>query len=165
MAGRSLLIVDACVLIDFWNADPTAISEVVRHVGDVHIAANVLAEVRQVDHSAAVSAGLIVVEPSLEVMTAAANRRRGLSFQDKVCLVLAKERGWACVSNDGRLRAACGEDGVAVVWGLELLAQVVEAGALPVAAGVELAERMAAANRFLTQAVVAGFVARVSEAE
>lgn len=51
------------------------------------------------------------------------------------------------VTNDGRLRKACDEDEVPVLWGLEVLAQVVEAGGLPVKAAIELAKRMAACNR------------------
>jgi hypothetical protein len=128
---------DACVLIDFWDADPSTITLVARHLGDVHIAENVLTEVEQVDRSVAVAAGITIIEPTFEMMTAAAQRRRGLSFQHHLCLLLAKERGWTCVSNDGRLRAACGEDGVAVLWGLEMLAQVVEAGGLPVKATID----------------------------
>lgn len=161
MPARALLILDACVLIDFWDADPSAISLVVRHVGEVNIAENVLSEVKQVDRSEATMAGLTIVEPTLEMMTAAAGRRRGLSFQDHLCLLLARERGWTCISNDGRLRAACTEDGVPVLWGLETLAQVVEAGGLPAKAAVELAERMATTNPYLTNAVVTRFVARV----
>ncbi len=165
MAARALLILDACVLIDFWDADPSAISLVVRHLGEVRIAENVLTEAKRVDRSAAVAAGLTIIEPTLGMMTAAAQGRRGLSFQDHLCLLLAKEGAWTCVSNDGRLRAACAEDGVGVLWGLELLAQVVEAGGLPVEAGIELAERMASANAYLTETVVARFVRRVKKAK
>ncbi len=161
MPARALLILDACVLIDFWDADPSAISLVIRHLGQVHIAENVLSEVKQVDRSAAISAGLTIVEPTLEMMTEAAGRRRGLSFQDHLCLLLARERGWTCISNDGRLRTACAEDGVPVLWGLETLARVVEASGLPVEAGIELAERMVSGNAYLTDDLLGRFVARV----
>ena len=90
MAGRALLILDACVLIDFWDADPSVLSLVARHLGEIHIAENVLSEARQVDRSDALAAGLTIVEPSFEMMTAAAKRRRGLSFQDHLCLLLAR---------------------------------------------------------------------------
>jgi hypothetical protein len=159
---RALLILDACVLIDFWDADPSALRLVVRHVGEVHVAENVLAEVRQMDRSAAISAGLTIVEPTFEMMLSAAQRRRGLSFQDHLCLLLAKQRAWTCVSNDGRLRRACAEEGVSVLWGLEVLAQLVETGGLPVDSGVELAERMASSNPYLTQAVIKRFVQRIT---
>lgn len=162
VSGQTLLILDACVLIDFWDADPSVITLVVREIGPIHIAENVLSEVSQVDRSAAITAGLTIIEPTFEMMTAAARRRRGLSFQDHLCLLMAREHGWTCVSNDGRLRKACDEDEVPVLWGLEVLAQVVEAGGLPVEAAIELAERMAACNRYLTQAVIDRFVARIS---
>jgi len=158
---RALLILDACVLIDFWDADPSLITLVTRHIGEAHIAENVLSEVRQVDRSAAVNAGLTIVEPTMGMMLSAARRRRGISFQDHLCLLLAKERAWTCVSNDGRLRRACKEDGVAVLWGLELLAQLVEADGIPAAAGVELAQLMAESNPFLTAPVVDRSIRRV----
>jgi hypothetical protein len=161
LATPALLILDACVLIDFWDADPSAITLVTRHVGAVHIAENVLSEVKQVDRSEAAAAGLIIVEPSLEMMTAAASRRKSLSFQDHLCLLLAKERTWTCISNDGRLRAACSEEGVSVLWGLQVLAEVVAAGGLPVHAAIELAERMAAGNPYLTPKVIERFVALI----
>lgn len=164
MAQRTLLILDACVLIDYWDADPSLISLVVGQIGSVHIAENVLAEATSVDRSAAISLGLTVIEPTLEMMTAAARGRQGLSFQDHLCLLLAKQRGWTCVSNDGRLRRACADEDVSVLWGLELLAHVVEAGALPVAAGIELAEAMASCNPYLTKTVVNRFVARIKKA-
>jgi hypothetical protein len=163
VADRTLLILDACVLIDFWDADPSLISLVARQVGPVHIAENVLSEATSVDRSAVISLGLTVIEPSLAMMTTAAQRRQGLSFQDHLCLLLAKDRGWTCVSNDGRLRRACADEDVAVLWGLELLAQVVEAGGLPVDAGVELAQAMASCNPYLTSAVVSRFVARIKK--
>ena len=162
MSDPAFLILDACVLIDFWDTDPSVITLVVRQIGPTHIAENLLAEVRQVDRSAAVEAGLTIIEPSLEMMTAAARRRTGLSFQDHLCLLLAREHGWTCVSNDGRLRRACAEDGVPALWGLELLAQVVEAGGIPAEAAIEVAKGMATLNPYLTEAVVARFVARVS---
>jgi hypothetical protein len=43
VAQRALLIVDACVLIDFWDADPSILTLVVRHIGELHIAENVSA--------------------------------------------------------------------------------------------------------------------------
>ncbi len=161
--ARASLILDACVLIDFWDADPSVLALVVHHVGDVYIAENVLSEVDQVDPSAAVGVGLTIVEPTLEIMTAAATRRLGLSFQDHICLILARERAWTCVSNDGRLRRACAEEGIAVVWGLELLAQLVEAGGLPPATAIEIAKQMAAANAYLTDAVLERFAKRVGK--
>lgn len=64
MAKRALLILDACVLIDFWDADPSVLGLVARHVGKVHVAENVLSEAKRIARAEAMDAGLIVVEPS-----------------------------------------------------------------------------------------------------
>ena len=156
-----LLIVDACVLIDFWQTDPGVVSLLARYVGTLHVAASVLAEVDGLDHAAALEAGLHVVEPELDVLAEAAASRRGLSFQDHQCLILTRTHGWVCVTNDGRLRKVCGEDGVDVLWGLEVLALLVEAGGLPGDDAVEFAHQMARFNHFLTSDILARFEARV----
>jgi predicted nucleic acid-binding protein len=161
VAARAVLILDACVLIDFWDADPSVLTLVARHIGPVHVAEDVLTEAVQVDRAAANEVGLAIVEPTLEIMTIAARRRRGLSFQDHLCLLLAKKHEWTCVSNDARLRRACTEDGVGVLWGLELVARVVEARGLSPKAAIELANQMAAVNRYLTRSVIQRFVERV----
>lgn len=156
-----LLIVDACVLIDFLGADETVLSSIARGVGPIHVAQAVLDEVDGLDAARAAELGLTVVEPSFELASEAAAQRRGLSFADRVCLLLARERGWVCVSNDRALRAACGEDGVRTFWGLEVLALAVEVGEVPVPAALELAEAIARENPFITSAILERFRARV----
>ncbi len=158
---RALLIVDACVLIDFWHADPSVVALICRHVGQLNVAQGVLAEVRGLDASTAQDAGLRVVQPDFEVLSEAATAGRGLSYQDQQCLILARMHGWTCVTNDGRLRRVCAEDGVDVLWGLELLAQLVEAAGIPAAQAVALAHEMARANRYLTTAILTRFQDRV----
>lgn len=157
--AKALLIVDACVLIDFWQTDPSVVTLLARHVGELHVAASVLDEVDDLDHAAALEAGLKIVQPELDVLTGAAQSRRGLSFQDHQCLILARTRGWICVTNDGRLRKVCAEDGVDVLWGLQLLARLVEAGGLPVDDAMELANDMARLNPFLTANILKRFKA------
>ena len=65
------------------------------------------------------------------MLAEAAQSRRGLSYQDHQCLILAPTHGWLCVTNDRRLRKVGAEDGVDVLWGLETLAMLVECGGLP----------------------------------
>jgi hypothetical protein len=43
----------------------------------------------------------------LAQLTEAAQRGGPLSFEDKLCLVLARDNGWICLFNDGPLREAC----------------------------------------------------------
>jgi predicted nucleic acid-binding protein len=157
-----LLIMDANVLIDFLDTDASVLALISQHVGSLHVARPVVEEVAQFDESTAESLGITVVDASTEVLLAAASGRGRLSFPDRLCLVLAREKGWSCVSNDGRLRRACTDDGVEVLWGLEVIAMLVEAGALPVQAARDLALDIQRNNpRFITDEIVDRFLARL----
>jgi hypothetical protein len=73
-----LLVLDACVLIDLFDSDPSIIRTISEHVGPVHVASPVFDEVEQIDAVTAESLGLKVVDPSVELaMTAAAQRGGG----------------------------------------------------------------------------------------
>lgn len=156
-----LLIVDACVLIDLCKADRSVIALISRDLGSVHVATPVLAEVDQLDQSQALSLGIKLVEPTLDQAAEAAAHRGGLSFSDRLCLLLAKANDWTCVSNDRRLRRACADEGVAVMWGLELIAVLVEVGALPPESAREIGVAIADTNTFIGPAVLSGFLVRI----
>lgn len=95
----------------------------------------------------------------------AARRRARLSFQDQLCLVLARDGGWTCVSNDKQLRAECGRQQVPVRWGLELLVELVERQVLAPERALELAHRIQRINHFITPRVVADFGRRLRVAQ
>ncbi len=76
--------------------------------------------------------GIKLVEPELEQAMLAAERRGALSFQDNMCLILAKENGWTCVTNDKPLRRECKLEGIPLIWGIQLICILVESGGLPV---------------------------------
>lgn len=158
---RRLLIVDACVLIDFCNADPSLLALVAKHVGEVHVATPVFQEVEQLDESTALSLGLKLAEPSLEMMFEAASKRGPLSTQDWLSLLLARENGWTCVSNDGRLRRACSDHKVETLWGLELVVLLVERGGLPRERAKEVGLSIREHNRFITRDVLQRFLERL----
>jgi hypothetical protein len=158
-----LFILDACVLIDFVTTDSSILRLACLHVGEVHIAAPVLDEVDQLDESGAVSLGIRVVQPSLPTAMAAASRRGALSFQDWLCVLMAKEHGWTCISNDGRLRRECAAENVPVMWGLELLERIMTAGALDAEGAIAAAWAIHASNpRYVTKAIVQAFERKIS---
>ena len=156
-----LLVFDACVLIDFAKADTTILTLVSRHVGEVHVATPVFEEVEDIDPSMAASFGIKLYEPSLEIAAAAAATRGRLSFPDRLCLAIAKEEGWTCVSNDKQLRSHCAAEKVPVLWGFEVLALVVEARALTPAAARDLALQIAANNTRIGRQVLLRFFSRI----
>jgi hypothetical protein len=165
MSKLRLLLVDACVLIDFAKTDASLITLLTRYVGEVHVATPVFEEVHHIDSSMAASLGIRLFEPSLETVFAAAKQRGRLSFQDRLSLLVAKANGWTCVSNDRRLRAACEAESVSVMWGLEVLALLVEKNALSGTSARNLANKIAASNKRIGRAVLQRFVARIRAKE
>lgn len=161
---RTRLILDANVLIDFCRTDATLLTSFNRHVGRVHVASPVLAKVDQLDADGADRLGLVVVEPPLELAMEAASRaqRSPLAFDDWICLLMGKAQGWTCVTNDKRLRRECAAAKVDVLWGLELVLELVRAYALTPDAAEEVVwaiHRMT--PRFVPEKIVREFVARM----
>lgn len=125
------LILDANILIDFFKCDRTIIKLICSYVGQIYIATPVLNEVTEISESDCIELGIVLVEPDLEQVFIAAEKRGPLSFQGHLCLILAKENGWTCVTNDKPLRKECEWENVPLIWGIELICILVESGGLP----------------------------------
>ncbi len=124
------LISDANVLIDFAAADMEVLGILARSLGRIHVARDVLREVKAITEAEARRLGLLICEPSLEEIMEASIRGGALSTRDKLCLAMARTRGWACLTNDHSLRKKCTEAGVRPLWGLEALLLLVRKGHL-----------------------------------
>jgi len=103
---RVSLIADACVLIDLLEARVGVIEAIAAAIGPMHVVVEVLEEVEVLTRERAGELGLVVVEATTEVRLAAAAERGRLSLPDRVCLLVAAQEQWTCVSNDGPLRRA-----------------------------------------------------------
>ncbi|MGI6746273.1 MAG: type II toxin-antitoxin system VapC family toxin [Acutalibacteraceae bacterium] len=100
-----LMIMDACVLIDFLNADRTVLHLISRYVGPVYVVSPVVEELRDInDPGELIELGLSVIEPEIEDAYIAAGNITSISFQDRLCLLTAKRHGLTCVTNDTSLR-------------------------------------------------------------
>jgi hypothetical protein len=154
---------DANVLIDLCEADRTVIRLISDHVGTVHVPLPVLREeVDQIDAAEYADLGIVPVDPPLQTATDAAARRAGLSFHDHLCLLLARDNGWTCVTNDGRLRRECAAEKVPVLWGLETVALLVDDGVLTAKAAEEIGSAIQRANpRFITDEIIRSFRERI----
>jgi hypothetical protein len=85
---------------------------------------------------------------------------------DRFCFVICRDNDWTCVSNDKALRRACDSAGVAVLWSLELLLELVKLGHLPADDAWQTAERMHRANPFfLGQSNLAAFREKLDKLE
>src|SRR6266702_2300108 len=98
---QAFLIMDASVLIDFCEVDRTVLKLVSEHIGQIHVPLPILHdEVDELEMEDCAELGIVLVEPELAMAASAAQRRAGLSFHDHLCLLLARENGWTCVTND-----------------------------------------------------------------
>jgi hypothetical protein len=115
------LISDADVLIDFVEADIEVIELLATDLWDLYVAPPTLSEVKGLSVSAAEDIGLMLCDACLPELQAAAVRGGPLSQRDKLCLAIAKNRGWGCWTNDTTLRRECKKHNVKRTWGLEAL--------------------------------------------
>ena len=90
--------------------------------------------------------GIEIVEVETEQMLLAADVESTVSFNDRLCLVVCREEGWTCLTNDGALRRLCKRHGVETRFGLGLMVDLVEAGALTRRRAVAVARRIRASN-------------------
>jgi predicted nucleic acid-binding protein len=159
------LILDANVLIDYCATDRSILTLISRHVGQIHVPVELLGEVKALDESECDRLGLHVFEPEFEQLAAAGRRRPGLSYCDHLCLLVAKEGGWTCVTNDGKLRRECAVEKVPVLWGLEPMIDLVGAGFITVAEARKVALAIQKENPlYITAAVIKKFVQRIEMA-
>jgi hypothetical protein len=74
--------------------------------------------------------GIRVVDPDLALLRDAVTKIAGLSFHDRVCLLLAERNAWTCLTNDAKLRRECKKRSIVHQWGLEPVVALVAGGNL-----------------------------------
>ena len=126
-----LMIMDACVLIDFIKAERVVLELVVKHIGSLYVTSSVVDEVNEIDdENELIALGLTVIEPEIEDAYAAGVQSGRLSFEDWLCMLTARRGGFTCVTNDRNLRKLCRREGVPLLWGLELVAELHKLGGI-----------------------------------
>jgi hypothetical protein len=134
------------VLIDYQKSDFSVLGLVNKHVGEVHVLTTILHEVDGLDVDDCERLGLKVTEPELAQVVQASTRKGQLSFRDHLCLIVAAEEGFVCVTNDKALRRACDQKGVATLWGLEIMTALVRSRAMQATDAIDTAEKIRASN-------------------
>lgn len=130
MNRKPFLVLGANVLIDLYTSDSTIIRLINSFIGQLILPEPVLSEVRSINKVDCSELGIVLVEPKLEQVMQAASGKGALSFQDNLCLILAKDNGWTCVTNDKLLRQRCEIENIPIFWGVELICVLVERGGL-----------------------------------
>ena len=145
-ATPPVLLADADVLIDYRESELAILNLVVQHVGRVAVVPSVLAEVRGITAAQCARLGIEVIEVTTGRLLQAAEVESSVSFNDRLCLVVCREEGWTCVTNDGALRQLCKRHGVETRFGLGLMVDLVAASVLTRRRAVTVARRMQASN-------------------
>ncbi len=160
---RNPLLADANVIIDFCKAERSMLTLISTHIGRIHVLTPVAADevVHLVEHEYA-ELGMVLVEPELGHLLAAGQKQGRLSFNDRLCLIVARERGWTCLTNDVPLRRECEAQGVLVMWGLESLALLVENNKLAPGDAKAVATQIHFVNPLhINEAVIDRFLRRI----
>jgi len=162
-----LMIMDACVLIDFVKTERSVLKLITEHIGPAYVVNTVLEEVKDIDDQGdLVDLGLIVLEPELEDLFAAANSIGPTSFQDQLCLFSAKRHDLACVTNDKNLRKLCEREGVETYWGLQLLAELHKANRITYKDAKEIALAIHETNsKHITAKIIDKFIVIITRQE
>jgi predicted nucleic acid-binding protein len=155
------LIADANVLIDYAGSDRSVLSLISQHVGKISVPSPVFDEARAISEGDAASLGIEIVEPTLDQAVEATAGDGPTSFEDRLCLVVARDKECRVLTNDTALRKACGDAGVACVWGLEAMALLADGGHLTAKRAMTVAEGMAKSNRFITTRLLQQFRKRI----
>ena len=158
------LVADANVLIDYAKTDPTILALYTTHLGPIYIPSVILDEVDQLDISDCESLGLTIVEEPLQILLAASEKRGPLSFEDRVCLLLAQANQWVCVTNEKPLHRACKQEKIASIWGLRLMIELARAEQLNSDSAIEVAQAIHRINpRYITLVILERFKAELTE--
>lgn len=157
------LVADANILIDYYKSDKGILPILSRQVATLYIPSPVLDEVQQLSEKEAFDLGIVVVEPDLDLLFKAQMGDGPTSFQDRLCLVLARQEGWGILTNDKALRKACEDQGISCVWGLEAMAILVEEKYITSGRAMATAKKISQINPFITSDILTRFQDRLGQ--
>ena len=156
-------VIDANVLIDYTDSDFSILVLFSEHIGTIHVITDVLEKVEKLNEAECRRLGLAITEPTLEQYLEAGQKTPGLAFDDKLCLILARDCHWALISNDKALRSACNGASIPLLWGLEIMLPLIEKNLLSPSLAQKTAARIHVLNPgFVNQQIVDRFNKRIS---
>jgi hypothetical protein len=164
---HQLMIMDACVLIDFIHGDPKLFKLISSHIGPIFVATPVVEEVDSIHSIEELeSLGLIPFEPDIDDLFSADAMSGQTSFQDNLCFLIAKRQGFTCISNDKVLRKKCIDSNISVVWGLELLLWLRKANGITSMEAIRIAREIQKTNpRHISITILKDFEAKAESFE
>jgi predicted nucleic acid-binding protein len=160
--GGGIYVIDASVLIDYQKSAPHVLRLISRHLGRVIIPRDILREVNDFSDNQCLQYGLEVMEATVEEYFEAADAGGALSFQDWVCLLIARRFGATCITNDNAMHQACRKMGFSVIWGLRPMLTLVEEEILKADEALNISLKIHANNRYVTEKILKEFRVKLS---
>lgn len=160
------VITDANVLIDYIESDITILALYSDKIEQVIIPSVIIEEVEQLSLDDCENYGFLIIEEELEILSDAANSHHGpLSFEDKVCLYLAKSlQNATCITNEKALYKFCEQDQIPVKRGLKLLIELVEGLHINKEEAINVVQLIHQSNpHHIHQGVIDDFLNKISE--
>lgn len=154
----SAIVSDADVLIDYVLTNKRILYLASTKLFRIYVPMPVFQEVKQLSQREAKKLGLVLIEPTLDQSFEAMHAIPGISFQDKLCLGIAKQNNWSCLTNDKKLRRQCASEGIITVWGLELMLYLNKKGILTVKEAEKTARSIHEINSRITEKIVDHFM-------
>mgnify|MGYP001563872767 CR=1 FL=1 len=155
------IVSDANVLIDYVKANKKILHLAVKHLCEIYIPVPVLKEVKDISRGELEKLGINVFEPTIDQLIQAAQKPFGVSFEDQLCLLIAKENGWVCATNDKQLRIQCEAGNVEVIWGLDIMLRLNKQGFLERAEATKTAEKISEINRYIGKEIIKQFIGKL----
>lgn len=147
MAGsEEILLADADVLIDYRDSDFSILGVVSQRIAPVRVIRQVLQQVRGISARECAAVGIEILEVETATLLEAGRLTLAVGFEDALCFVVCRDRGWTCVTNDRALNTLCRTAGIKVTRGLRLLVDLVNAGQLPSTRASAVARAMHESN-------------------
>ena len=120
-------------------------------------------EVNDLSDEEAAILGLDIMEPSIAQIYEAANMYGGgLSDEDHMCFIIARDEKAICATNEKPLRQKCEDGGIEVIWGLEMMVQLCEAGKITTNSAEKVAHKIAQENITITEEIITRFIERIT---
>jgi len=159
---KRIVICDANILIDYAKANKKIIGLITKHLYEIWVPLPVWGEVHDLFDEDAETLGIKIAEPSLAQTYEAANMYGGgLSDEDNMCFIVARDEKAICATNEKPLRKKCLENDIEVLWGLQIIIQLSEIGKIKVDVAKKTGEKIVKMNPRITQKVLDDFIAKL----
>lgn len=121
-----MFVADAGSLLDIAEADSSIIQLVTAHLGDLRIPAPALVKIDDARADEFLSLGVSVHECTTENLLEAGPNELSLSFEERLCLIAARDEKWTLLTHDLVLKRTCDGNGIRSACALDLLIQLLK---------------------------------------